>query len=116
MSHLGRPEGKVVDELRLNPIAERLSELLNRPVKKLDDCVGKEVEKEVESIQTGEIILLENIQFNAGENKNDSDFAKTLASFLSLLSSPLCPAFLFVFCKLSPGACSERRHNPANAS
>jgi len=84
MSHLGKPEGKIVNELRLNPIAKRLSELLNRPVKKLDDCVGKEVKKEVERIQTGEIILLENIQFNAGENKNDSNFAKTLASYADI--------------------------------
>jgi len=84
MSHLGKPEGKIVNELRLNPIAKRLSELLNRPVKKLDDCVGKEVKKEVERIQTGEIILLENIQFNAGENKNDSNFAKILASYADI--------------------------------
>jgi len=84
MSHLGRPEGKVVNELRLNPIAKRLSELLNRPVKKLDDCVGEKVKKEVEKIQSGEIVLLENIQFNPGENKNDSNFAKTLASYADI--------------------------------
>ncbi len=84
MSHLGRPEGRVVNELRLDPIAKRLSNLLNRPVKKLDDCVGKEVKKEVERIQTGEIILLENIQFNPGENKNDPSFAKTLASYADI--------------------------------
>lgn len=84
MSHLGRPEGKVVNELRLDPVAKRLSELLNRPVKKLDDCVGKKVKKEVEKIQTGEIVLLENIQFNPGENKNDADFAKTLASYADI--------------------------------
>ena len=84
MSHLGRPEGRVVNELRLDSIAKRLSNLLNRPVKKLDDCVGKEVKKEVERIQAGEIILLENIQFNPGENKNDPSFAKTLASYADI--------------------------------
>ena len=84
MSHLGRPEGKVVNELRLDPVAKRLSELLNRPVKKLDDCVGRKVKKEVERIQTGEIVLLENIQFNPGENKNDANFAKTLASYADI--------------------------------
>lgn len=84
MSHLGRPEGRAVEKLRLDPVAERLSDLLKQPVKKLDDCVGKKVEKEIESIQPGQIILLENIQFNPGENTNDSDFAKTLAGFADI--------------------------------
>jgi phosphoglycerate kinase len=84
MSHLGRPEGKVIEELRLNPVAERLSELLKQSVKKLDDCVGEKAQEEVERIEPGEIILLENVQFNPGEKKNDSDFAKTLASYADI--------------------------------
>ena len=81
MSHLGRPEGKVIDELRLDPIAKRLTELLGRPVKKINESVGSEAEKEIDGIQAGEIILLENIQFNPGETENNADFTKNLASY-----------------------------------
>ncbi len=84
MSHLGRPDGKVVEELRLDLVAKRLSELLNRPVKKLPESVGGEVKREINGIQSGEIILLENIQFNPGEKENDSDFAKALASYADI--------------------------------
>jgi phosphoglycerate kinase len=79
MSHLGRPKGKVADEFRLNPIAKRLSELLDRPVKKLDDCIGPEVEKAVSEMKPGDIILLENLRFYKEEEKNDPEFAKKLA-------------------------------------
>ncbi|MFQ5813595.1 MAG: phosphoglycerate kinase [Anaerolineae bacterium] len=80
MSHLGRPKGKVVDDLRLDPVAERLSELLNRPVRKLDDCVGPEVEAAVAEMQSGDVILLENTRFHPGEKANDPAFARKLAS------------------------------------
>ena len=80
MSHLGRPKGKISDEFRLTPIGKRLSELLNRPVKKLDDCIGPEVEKAVAGMSAGDIILLENLRFYKEEEKNDPEFAKKLAA------------------------------------
>jgi phosphoglycerate kinase len=80
MSHLGRPKGKVVDELRLGPVAERLSKLLGRPVRKLDDCVGPEVEAAVAEMQPGDVVLLENTRFYAEDESNDPAFARKLAS------------------------------------
>jgi len=80
MSHLGRPKGQVVEELRMDPVAERLSELVNRPVKKLDDCVGGSVERAIEKMRPGEIILLENTRFHPEEKANDSGFAAQLAA------------------------------------
>jgi len=80
MSHLGRPKGKVVDELRLDPIAKRLSELLGKPVRKLNDCIGSEVEAVVAQMQPGDVILLENVRFYRGEEENDAEFARRLAS------------------------------------
>ncbi len=79
MSHLGRPKG-IQEDLRLDPIAKRLSELLGKPVKKLDDCIGEEVEREVESMKPGEVVLLENLRFHKEEEANDPEFAKKLAS------------------------------------
>jgi len=79
MSHLGRPKG--VNELeRLTPVAKRLSELIGKPVQKLDDCVGPEVEKAVSGMKDGDVVLLENLRFHAEEEKNNPDFAKKLAS------------------------------------
>ncbi len=80
MSHLGRPKGKVVEELRMNPVAVRLSELLGRPVRKLDDCVGPEVEAVCRTLKPGEVILLENTRFYPGESDNDPHFAAQLAA------------------------------------
>jgi len=79
MSHLGRPKGKVVPELRMDPVARRLSELLDQPVQKLDDCVGPDVEKAVRAAGPGDVILLENLRFHAGEQQNDPEFAQALA-------------------------------------
>lgn len=80
MSHLGRPKGKVVEELRLNLVAQRLAELLEKPVQKLDDCIGPEVEAAVNALKNGEIALLENVRFHAAEEKNDPEFARSLAN------------------------------------
>ncbi|TET53853.1 MAG: phosphoglycerate kinase [Anaerolineales bacterium] len=79
-SHLGRPKGKIVDDLRMNPVAERLSELLGRPVMKLDDCVGPEVAKTVTAMKPGDVVLLENTRFHPEEKNNDPAFAKQLAA------------------------------------
>ncbi len=79
-SHLGRPKGRVVEEMRLAPVADRLTELMGRPVKYVKDCIGPEVEEAARELQPGEALLLENLRFHAGEEKNDSDFAGALAS------------------------------------
>ena len=83
-SHMGRPDGKVVEELRLNAAAERLSELLGKSVAKADETVGAEVKAQAEKLQAGDVLLLENLRFNAGEEKNDSEFAKQLAELADL--------------------------------
>lgn len=80
MSHLGRPKGKVVESLRMDPVAKKLSEISGLNVKKLDDCIGEEVKKEVFSMNDGNVILLENLRFHKGEKENDPEFAKELAS------------------------------------
>ncbi|MGB2599099.1 MAG: phosphoglycerate kinase [Candidatus Omnitrophota bacterium] len=80
MSHLGRPKGEVKPELSLAPVAERLSSLLKRSVKKMDDCVGEDVEEAVSNMKEGDVILLENLRFHKEETKNDPGFAKQLAS------------------------------------
>lgn len=79
MSHFGRPKGKPVDELRLDPIAKRLGELLDQPVQKTNDCIGPEVAQVVEAMQPGDVLLLENVRFYSEEEKNDPAFAKALA-------------------------------------
>jgi phosphoglycerate kinase len=78
-SHLGRPKG-VTENLRLNPIAARLSELLGKPVAKTDDCIGDAVASTVAGLSNGAVVLLENVRFYAEEEKNDPEFAKKLAS------------------------------------
>jgi phosphoglycerate kinase len=83
-SHFGRPKGAVVEEMRLTPVAKHLSELLGKPVKKLDDSVGQAVEAAVSAMQDGDIILLENVRFHAGEEKNDPELAKQFAQLADL--------------------------------
>jgi phosphoglycerate kinase len=85
MSHLGDPDGKVVDILKLDNVAKKLSELLNLPVQKVDDCIGHEVEKQIESLKSGEVILLENLRFykeethSTGSGQANLDFARDLS-------------------------------------
>ncbi|NLM41662.1 MAG: phosphoglycerate kinase [Firmicutes bacterium] len=80
MSHFGRPKGKPEDAYRLDPIAQRLSELLGQPVQKVDDCIGPEVEEAVAKLEPGAVLLLENVRFHAEETDNDPGFAKALAA------------------------------------
>jgi len=80
MSHLGRPKGKVQEDLRLTPVARELERLLGQPVHKVDDCIGPEVERAVAALQPGEVLLLENLRFHPEEEKNDPEFARKLAS------------------------------------
>ncbi|MBI4340716.1 MAG: phosphoglycerate kinase [Candidatus Omnitrophica bacterium] len=79
MSHLGRPDGQRVAAMSLKPVAQRLGELLKRPVAFLDDCVGPGVEQRVQALKPGEIAVLENLRFHAEEEKNDPAFAAQLA-------------------------------------
>ncbi len=80
MSHLGRPDGKVVEKLRLAPVAQRLSELLGQPVQVATDSVGPEVEAQAKALRPGQVLLLENLRFHKAEEKNDATFARQLAS------------------------------------
>ncbi|BBD55181.1 phosphoglycerate kinase [Planktothrix agardhii] len=82
-SHFGRPKG-VDESLRLTPVAARLSELLGKPVKKFDDCIGDEVTQAVAAMENGDVAVLENVRFYAEEEKNDPEFAKQLASVADL--------------------------------
>ena len=79
-SHLGRPDGKVVQELHMAPVSNRLSELLGMPVTQASDCTGEEVHKAVSTLPAGGVMLLENLRFHAGEESNDPEFASELAS------------------------------------
>lgn len=83
-SHLGRPKGMMVDELKMDPVARRLAELLGRPVIKLDDCIGPEVEAAAQATNPGDVILLENTRFHPEETKNDPAFAAKLAALADL--------------------------------
>lgn len=83
-SHFGRPKGKVNESMRLTPVGVRLAELLGKPVVKVDDCVGEQVASAVANMKDGDVLLLENVRFYAGEEANDPEFAKQLASVADL--------------------------------
>ncbi|MFE8702246.1 phosphoglycerate kinase [Cytobacillus sp. FJAT-54145] len=78
-SHLGRPKGSVVEEMRLTPVAKRLSELLGKDVQKTDEAYGESVKSQIGTLNEGEVLLLENVRFYPGEEKNDSELAKAFA-------------------------------------
>jgi phosphoglycerate kinase len=78
-SHLGRPKGQPKPEFSLAPVVERLAALLGRPVKFVPDCIGSEAEHAAAALKPGEVLLLENLRFHPGEEKNDPDFARQLA-------------------------------------
>jgi len=79
-SHLGKPKGKPKGELSLAPVAVEFARLLARPVRFADDCVGPDVEALVERLRPGEVLLLENLRFHAGEEDNDPEFSRKLAA------------------------------------
>ncbi|UOQ45867.1 phosphoglycerate kinase [Halobacillus salinarum] len=83
-SHLGRPKGEVVKELRLDPVARRLSDLLGQLVTKTDEVYGDEVNKAISEMENGDILLIENVRFNPGEEKNDPELAKAFANMADL--------------------------------
>jgi phosphoglycerate kinase len=80
MSHLGRPDGKAVEKLRMAPVAQRLAELLHRPIETTTDCIGPEATSKATALQPGQVLLLENLRFHKEEEKNNSEFAQQLAS------------------------------------
>ncbi|MEW5783515.1 MAG: phosphoglycerate kinase [Bacillota bacterium] len=84
VSHLGRPKGEAKPELRLDPVARRLSDLLGQPVRKLDEVVGPRVKDAAEALKPGEVLLLENVRFEKGEEKNDAALALALAGLADL--------------------------------
>jgi phosphoglycerate kinase len=79
-SHMGRPKGEVKEELRLTPVAERLSQLLGQEVVKCDDCIGDAVKQKVDALANGQVALLENLRFHSEEEANNPDFSQKLAA------------------------------------
>ncbi|EMA6342423.1 phosphoglycerate kinase [Bacillus cytotoxicus] len=83
-SHLGRPKGQVVEEMRLTPVAVRLGELLGKDVKKADEAFGPAVQEMVAAMNEGDVLVLENVRFYAGEEKNDAELAKEFAALADI--------------------------------
>lgn len=83
-SHLGRPKAEFDPKLSLKPVAEYLDTLLDAPVKFAEDCIGEAAEKAADSLEPGQVLVLENTRFHAGEKKNDPEMAKALASLADL--------------------------------
>ncbi|MGM9928698.1 MAG: phosphoglycerate kinase [Lysinibacillus sp.] len=83
-SHMGRPKGEVKEELRLTPVAKKLSELLGKEVAKADEAYGDAVKAQIEKMNDGDVLLLENVRFYAGEEKNDPELAKEFASLADI--------------------------------
>ena len=79
VSHLGRPDGKVVETLRMNPVAKHLEKILGLSVQKADDCVGAAVVQQAKGLKDGEVLLLENVRFHPEEEQNDLAFARSLS-------------------------------------
>ncbi|MDF9472889.1 phosphoglycerate kinase [Bacillus cereus] len=83
-SHLGRPKGQVVEEMRLTPVAARLGELLGKDVKKADEAFGPVAQEMVAAMNEGDVLVLENVRFYAGEEKNDAELAKEFAALADI--------------------------------
>ncbi|MFB6430312.1 phosphoglycerate kinase [Bacillus thuringiensis] len=83
-SHLGRPKGQAVEELRLTPVAARLGELLGKDVKKADEAFGPVAQETVAAMNEGDVLVLENVRFYAGEEKNDAELAKEFAALADI--------------------------------
>ncbi len=79
-SHLGRPKGKVVPALSMRPVARRLKRFLDKEVTLAEDCIGEKVKSLIDQMRPGDVVMLENLRFHEGEEKNDPEFARALAS------------------------------------
>ncbi|MGE4343313.1 MAG: phosphoglycerate kinase [Geoalkalibacter sp.] len=86
-SHLGRPKGKANSKYSLSPVAPHLSRLLDRPVTMAEDCIGDKVKNQINSMADGDILLLENVRFYPGEEKNDPEFCRQLAAGMDLYAN-----------------------------
>ncbi len=102
LSHLGRPKGKIRDELSLQQVVPQLERVLEKKINFLPDCIGKEIKDKINSLENGTIILLENCRFYKEEEENDHDFAKQLSELADLYIND---AF----------ACSHRAHASIDA-
>ncbi len=85
LTYVGRPDGKVVDQLRTNPHAKKLSELLNHPVEKVDECIGPKVQKKIFQMKQGDILMLENVRFHNEEMVDNDEFAQKLCEGKDLI-------------------------------
>src|SRR5699024_10968487 len=83
-SHLGRPKGQVIEELRLDPVEKRLSDLMRKEIIKTDEVYGDEVNKALEGLDNGDILLIENVRFEPGEEKNDETLAQAFADMADI--------------------------------
>jgi len=83
-SHLGRPKGKAAEELRLDPVAERLGELIGKHVEKTDEVYGEKVDQAISSMENGDVLLLENVRFEIGEEKNDPELVQAFAKMADI--------------------------------
>mgnify|MGYP003345184670 CR=1 FL=1 len=84
ISHLGRPKGRPDPRYGLRPVADRLTQYIDTPIKFATDCVGEEARMIVDTLKVGEVLLLENLRFHAGETQNDPEFSKQLASYAEI--------------------------------
>src|SRR4030066_1751396 len=85
ITYVGRPDGRIVEELRTTPHANTLSELLGKPIKKINDCIGPEVDAAINNMGFGEIIMLENTRFHPEEDEADEKFAQELTKNIDLI-------------------------------
>ena len=83
-SHCGRPKAQVNEKMRMTPMANRLAELIGKPVATTKDCIGPEAEAAVASLKGGDVLMLENVRFYGAEEKNDPEFSKKLAKNISI--------------------------------
>lgn len=104
-SHMGRPKGEVKEDLRLTKVGEHLAKLLDKPVNKLEGSIGESVEKTVLEMNDGDVVLLENVRFHAGEEKNDAELAKSFAKLAEIFVNdafgvkPSCTCYNGRYCK-----------------
>ncbi len=111
MSHLGRPGGKVVKEYKLDPVADRLADLLGKEVYKTDESIGREVEEAIEKMDDGDVLLLENTRFHPGEKGNDPEYAKALAGLADVFvndafgAAHRSPCIDYWSCRTSTSSC-----------
>lgn len=80
ITHLGRPGGRVEESLRLEPVGKKLAEFLGVSIRLMSDCLGEKVQRAIAEMSAGELLMLENLRFHAGEEKNETEFAKSLAT------------------------------------